>query len=534
VASRHDAIIVGGGHNGLVCGAYLAKAGLRALVLERRTLIGGACVTEETWPGYKVSTGAYVMSLMQPKIMLDLELKRHGLTVLPTPPSFLPMSACKSIVFWPEEERICAEFAQFSKNDAAAYPEYMRVLRSLTPFIRQIIWETPPNIASSRLRDLWQTARFLFRQRRYADRLYAIYDILTMCAFDYLKKWFESDEVITALGYYAPGSGTNVSMKTPGSAFALIRPLVRDNTTAAGSGGLVRGGMGSISNAIAASGREHGLEIRTDADVTRIDCSEGVATGVTLRSGERLESNCVIANTDAKTTFLKLAADSGLPDGFIREVKAIRTQSSIFKVHLAVRQLPQYTAFSANERGFSYPASVRIAPNIDYLERAYSDYREGRFSQRPFLAIFAPSLIDDTVAPKNMHILSIMGGHAPYALKHGNWDDARESLLATTLDTIEQFAPNFRRHVAHSEVLTPLDLEMRFGLPNGHVHHGDLTIDQQFIRRPVGGFADYRTPIRRLYLCGSSTHPGGGVTGVPGHNAAQEILKDRRKLRLSA
>jgi phytoene dehydrogenase-like protein len=530
VARPYDAIIVGGGHNGLVCGAYLARAGVRTLVLERRGLIGGACVTEALWPGFKVSTGSYVMSLMQPKIILDLELKRHGLKIIPTPPGFAPTPDGRSIVFWPEQERLCNEFARFSKKDAEVYPEYRRELERLTPFMQRIIWETPPDVGSTRIRDLLNTARFLMKYRQFADRFYRIYEILTMSAYDYLRKWFESDEVITALGYYAPGSGTNASMKTPGTAFCCIRPLVRDNTTAAGPGGIIRGGMGAISESIAAAGRERGLEIRTNAPVERINTAKGAATGVTLSGGEVIEARCVIANTDAKTTFLTLAKDAALPADFIRDVRGIRTQSSIFKVHLAVRQLPQYRAFSAKERGFDYPVSVRLGPSVDYLEQAFDDYRRGQMSRRPFMTVFAPSLCDNTLAPKGMHVLSVMGGHAPYQLKGREWDDAsRAELLATTLDTLEEFAPGFRQHIMHCQVLTPLDLEQRFGLPNGHVHHGDLTIDQQFVCRPVGGHADYRTPIRNLYLCGSSAHPGGGVTGVPGHNAAREILKDHRR-----
>ncbi|MBV8651647.1 MAG: NAD(P)/FAD-dependent oxidoreductase [Alphaproteobacteria bacterium] len=526
MAKAYDAIIVGGGHNGLVCGTYLAKAGLKALVLERRSLIGGACVTEEPWPGFKVSTGSYLMSLLQPKIILDLELKKHGLEVLPTTPTFAPWPDGRSIVFWPDEAKLCAEFAKFSAKDAETYPRYRRMLERLTPFIREIIWETPPNIASTRPRDLLRTAGFAFKYRKHAGLFYELYDIFTMSAYDYLTKWFESDAVIAALGYYVHGGGTNASMKMPATAFSCIRPLVRDNTTAAGTGGFVRGGMGSISNAIARCGAAHGLEVRTDAPVARINTVNGIAKGVTLADGEVLEAKCVIANANAKTTFLKLLPEAELPSDFVQNVRNIRTRSSVFKVHLAADKLPEYTAFSSAERGFAYPVSVRIGHSIDYLERAYDDAKYGGFSRQPFLTVMAPSVFDDTLTPKGMHLLSIMGGHASYELKGRGWSQAREELLQTTVDTIEAYAPGFRRHIVHSEILTPVDLEERFDLPNGHVHHGDLTIDQQFFRRPVGGYADYRTPVAQLYLCGSSAHPGGGVTGVPGHNAAREVLKD--------
>ena len=530
MASRYDAIIIGAGHNGLVCGSYLAKAGLKVLAVEARPIIGGACVTEEPWPGFKVSTCSYVMSLMQPKIILDLELKKHGLEVLPLPPGFMPMPGNRSIVFWPEEERLVAEIARFSERDAAAYPLYRRQLERLTPFVREIIWETPPNVASRRVSDLIKTAKLLFKYKKHAHLFYEIYDLLTMSAYDYLTKWFESDEVITALGYYVQGGGTNASMKAPATAFSCIRPLVRDHSTPAGPWGFVRGGMGTISKAIASFGTAHGLEVRTSARVKRIDTEGGRAVGVTLDSGEELRARAVISNANAKTTFLKLAANLPLPDDFTRNVRNIRTRSTLFKVHLGVRELPRYTDFSHNERGYPYPASVRLAPSVAYLENAFDDAKRGRIASHPILAIMAPSVCDDTVAPKGMHLLSILGGHVPYRLEGRDWDEAaRQEVLEATLRTIETFAPGFRQHVVHTELLTPVDLEQRFDLTDGHVHHGDLTIDQAFVRRPVGGYADYRTPIPALYLCGASTHPGGGVTGVPGHNAAREILKDLRR-----
>jgi phytoene dehydrogenase-like protein len=525
----HDAIIVGGGHNGLVCGAYLAKAGLRVLVLERRPIVGGACVTEEPWPGFKVSTGAYLMSLLQPRIILDLDLKAHGFEPLRPTPTFMPFPDGRSIVLWDDERRLCAEFAKFSANDAQAYPRYRAALQRLAPVMREIIWETPVDVASTRLPDQLRTARFLLKYRKYAPLFHDIYDVLTMSAYDYLRKWFESDEVIAALGYYVGGSGTNATMRMPATAFAALRPLLRDNTTSAGGWGFMRGGMGAITAAIAAAGVRHGLEVRTDAPVRQIIVADGRATGVELESGERVPASCVIANANAKTTFLRLLAPVATPEAFRRDVANIRTRSSVFKVHLGVTGLPRYSAFSAEERGFAFPGIVRIGPSIDYLERAFDDAKSGGFSRRPFLTVMVPSVFDDTITPPGMHLVTIFGGHAAYDLENREGSNAREALLQTVLDTVEAHAPGFRGSVVHSEILTPRDLEDRFDLPNGHVHHGDLTIDQAFLRRPVGGYADYRTPIRSLYLCGSSTHPGGGVTGVPGHNAAREVLRDVRR-----
>lgn len=524
--TMYDAVIVGGGHNGLVCGAYLAKAGRKVLVLERRKLIGGACVTEESWPGFKVSTASYVMSLFQPRIIQELELKKHGLEVLESTPTFTPALGNRSIVFWGDEEKFSREIALFSKKDAENYPKYRAALTRLAPMIREVIWDTPPNLSSMKLAELARTAKFFLKYRKYGPLFYELYDILTMSAYDYLSKWFESDEMIAALGYYVQGSGTNASMKSPATAFTCIRPMVRDNTTEAGPGGFVRGGMGGLTEAIARSGRTHGLEIRTDAEVARIQTQGGRATGVVLRSGEAVQARCVIANAHAKTTFLKLLPPEALPEDFLRDVRNIRSRSTVFKVHLGVTALPQYTSFSAERCGFAYPIAVRFGDSVSYLEKAFDDVKHGDISDQPFLTVMVPSLRDETLAPSGMHLMSLFGGHVAYEADEARLPGLRAKVLDKALDLIERHAPGFRQHVVHTEVLTPRDLELRFDLHGGHVHHGDLTIDQAFFRRPVGGFADYRTPIKGLYLASSSAHPGGGVTGVPGYNAAREILKD--------
>lgn len=526
----YDAIIIGAGHNGLVCGAYLAKAGLKVVNLERRSLQGGACVSEETWPGYKVSTGAYLMSLMQPKIILDLELQKYGLEVLAHSPTFVPFEDGRSIVFWPDLDKTCGEFAKFSKRDAEAYPKFRLNLEKLMPFVRDIIWETPVDPSNLSAKGILKTGRFAWKYKKHAGVIHELYDILTMSAFDYLSRWFESDEVITAIGYYATGGGTNRSMKMPATAFALLRPLLRDNGTPAGTGGLVRGGMGHISDAIAQSGKKNGLEVRTGSSVEEILVSSGKATGVRLTTGEVIIGRCVISNADAKTTFLKLVRNSPYEDSFVRNVKGIRTKSSIFKIHLALSKLPTFTAFSPDERGFDYPGSIRIGATTTYMEDAFHSHLGGYPSENPFLTIMIPSLYDKTVAPSGMHLMQIMGGHAPCTTDRMLLPEMRERLLETSIKTIARHAPDFSAEsIVHSEVLTPLDLQERFGLPDGHVHHGDLTLDQTFFQRPVGGFADYRSPLGGLYLCGSAAHPGGGVTGVPGHNAAREVLRDLKK-----
>lgn len=522
----YDAIIIGGGHNGLVCGAYLARAGLKPLVLERRDVLGGACVSEEIWPGYKVSTAAYIMALLQPKVILDLELKSFGFEVLKPPPLFQPFPDGRSLIFFDEMARTCEQIAQFSVKDAEAYPEYRAHMMRLAPFMRRIIWETPFDIASLSPRDLLKTARFFWRNRDLGKDFYQLYDILTLSAADYLDRWFESDQIKAALGFYATGGGGSAGPRSPGTAYALLRPLVRDHETAAGGWGFIRGGMGGVTQAIAASGRQHGLETRTDAEVAEIVIRNGRATGVRLASGEEFAARAVIANASAGTTFLKLVEKRHLDDGFRKTIAHLRSKGSTYKVHLGLDALPRFSAFDPVKAGFPYPAQVRIGPSLDYLEASFDPSKYGGHGARPFIVAMTPSVVDETLAPAGRHLMSIMAGHAAYDRRDGS---TNTDLLAAVAGSLEEYAPGFGNHIAESHVHSPADLERVFDLPGGHVHHGEISVDQIFFRRPAPRFADYRTPIAGLYQCGASVHPGGGVTGVPGHNAAREVLRDLRK-----
>lgn len=529
MSRTYDAVIVGGGHNGLVCGAYLSRAGMDVLVLERRHLVGGAAVTEELWPGYKVSVASYVMALLQPQVILDLELARHGFEVLKPPPMFQPFPDGRYLIFWDDLAKTCEEIARFSRKDAQAYPAYREHMRGIGLVARRILWETPPDPGSGKLGDTIDLLKFAWRYRDIGERFYDLYDTMTLSAYDLLRRWFESDAIIAALGFYASGGGANSGIKTPGSAYVLLRSFIRAHDTPAGTWGFVRGGMGAISEAIAASGRAHGMTIRTDAEVARITTRDGRATGVALRSGEEIAARSVVANASAKTTFLRLLPDGELPSAFVDRVRQIRDASTSFKVNLAVERLPTYPAFDRALAGFDHPAQVRIGPSVDYIERAHDESKYGAFSRRPVLTVMTPSLVDSTLAPNGHYVMSIFGAHAPYALRGRTWDDARDDLYATALDTWRDLAPDAGEGVLHRQVLTPVDFERIFDLPGGHVHHGELSADQIFFRRPVAHCADYRTPISSLYLCGASVHPGGGVTGVPGHNAARVVLSDLRK-----
>jgi len=529
MVSDYDAVIVGAGHNGLVCGAYLAKQGLKICVVERRGVIGGACATEEIWPGFRASIAAYNLTLLQPKIMLDLELLDHGLEVIKAPPLFEPFPDGRHILLWDDPQKTAAELGKFSQADAAQYPLYLAHLRSLAPFIRQLMWETPPDIRSASLSERWATLMLLWRSRGLIRHIYDLQELLTMSAYDFLRRWFSNPDVIAVLGFYVSMSGSLLSLTSPGSAFFLIRVMIRESNTKAGGWGVPRGGMGAVADSLARSGGRWGMEIRTGDPVSEIIVAGGKAAGVALASGSRIASRIVISNADLRTTFQRLVDPALLPAAFSRAVELFRGNGALFKINLALDARPRFTAFETARLDFDYPALVRIGPSIGYFEQAFEDARQGSFSRQPFMVSQLTTAIDPAMAPPGKHVLSLLAGYAPYRLKGRSWADARPDLLAATLSALEGYAPGITASILHAQVLTPEDLESVLGLPFGHVHHGDMALDQMFFRRPVAGYARYRSPIAGLYMCGASNHPGGGVTGVPGHNAAREVLSDRKR-----
>ncbi|MEO9338367.1 NAD(P)/FAD-dependent oxidoreductase [Mesorhizobium sp. SB112] len=529
MAETFDAVIVGGGHNGLVCGAYLARAGVKVCILERRGLVGGAAVTEEVWPGYKVSTASYIMGLLQPKVILDLELQKYGYEVLDTPSTVFPLGNGETFTNWGSIDRFCAEITKFSEKDAKAYPAYRDHLLGLAPFLKQLLFETPVDPGAKSPRDLAKLAQFVWRFRKIGSKFYDIYDLLTLSAYDYLSRWFEADEVKLVLGFFAGGGGGNSSLRSPGSAYMLVRSVVRDQNTPAGPSGLIKGGMGEISNAIRRSGEAHGMVVRTDAPVEKILVKNGSAYGVQLADAEAIHAKIVIANANAKTTFLKLLSKDALPAPFVKQIEDFRTESTVFRINLALDGLPAFPSASPN----GYPVQLTIGPSVDYMDQAHDDGRYGRISENPFLIVKTPSVVDPTLAPAGHHVMNIFGGHAPYTLREGDWDSRREELYDTVMKVLREYSPDLEKRILHRQILTPLDLERIFDLPNGHVHHGEISTDQIFFRRPAAQYADYRTPVKNLYICGASAHPGGGVTGVPGHNAARVILSERRRWRHS-
>ncbi|MCZ4351780.1 NAD(P)/FAD-dependent oxidoreductase [Roseovarius aestuarii] len=528
----YDAVIVGGGHNGLVCGAYLSKAGRRVCVLERRAILGGASVTEEVWDGYRVNTAAHMLGLLQPRVILDLELADFGYEVITPPPTVHILENGSSVTVWRETERVAAELARFSQKDAARYPEYIAHINSLGPIIRKLLWEIPPDPADLSIRGLVSKLGFAARNLGLLRRFHDISDLLTMSAYDYLSRWFESEQAMVILGYYpSAGSGQRVSIHTAGTAFFLTRGQMRENNTQAGGTGLVRGGMGRICEAIVASASRYGMETRTNAVVEKVNIDNGRATGVTLQGGEVINARTVIANASIQSVVSDLVGAEHLPADYSRAVQGLNQQSSAFKMHVATSSPPVFHTPDSPADANSPHVQYTIAPSVAYLERAYNELNSGQMSARPFLTVQIPTLADPSLAPPGKHLLSIYGGHVPVPDDMNGLAQVREKIIRTVEETIADHATITPGWIEHSQVMLPQDYEDIFGLPGGCPHHFNLALDQMFFRRPVAKFADYTTPVTGLFLCSASAHPGGGVSGVPGFNASRVVQKALRKLR---
>ncbi len=528
VESRFDVLIIGAGHNGLVAAAYLARAGRRVLVLERRELVGGACVTEELWPGFKVSTASYVNSLLRPEIIRDLRLKRHGFELLPrNPSSVTPFPDDRYLMLGPDPAFNQREVSKFSARDAEALPRYEAMLERLAAFLEPTMLMTPPDPWSGRLRDLFQLARLGRRFTRLGADGPRVVEFLTGAARPILDRWFESDQLKVTLATDAV-IGALASPSTPGTAYVLFHHVMGECGGARGVWGYVRGGMGGISQALAAAAREHGAEIRCEAPVARILVRDGRVAGVALENGEEIHAARVASNADAHVTFLKLLDPACLPDEFLEAVRAIDHSSPTLKINVALSELPDFRALPGTEPGPQHRGTIHVAPTMDTIERAYDDAKYGRPSETPILECTIPSAVDPTVAPAGKHLMSMFIQYAPTTLRAGHWDEVKESFADRCFALMDEVAPNFSRSVIERQVLSPLDLERRFGLTGGNIFQGAMTPQQLFFMRPVPGYADYRTPVRGLYLCGAATHPGGGVMGACGYNAAREILKDGR------
>jgi len=519
---HYDVILIGGGHNGLVCAAYLARAGRKVLVLERRHVLGGAAVTEEIYPGFKYSVCSYVVSLLRPEIIRELELPKHGLEILPLDGTFTPMPNGDFLWRVNDHARTRREIARHSRLDAEAYEEYGKAMVDMGRFVKPILTMTPPDPTSLDPRGLASLLSMAqrFRALSAADKYNQI-QLMTMSAIDFLDQWFETD-VLKATMAASGIIGTFLGVRSPGTAYVLLHHYMGEIDGAFRSWGLSRGGTGAISLAIAAAAREAGVEIRTEAAVSRILVTSGTAAGVVLDNGDEIRGRIVVSSVDPNLTFLRMIGADQLPEEFVEDVRRYKFRGSSGKVNLALDALPDFTSLPG--AGPHLRGAISISPAVDYMERAYDDAKYGRYSQQPYIDIVIPSLTDPSVAPPGKHVMSCFVQYAPYHLKDGSWDDHREAFGDTVINTIAGYAPNMKNIVLHRQVLTPLDLEREFGLTEGNIFQGELTLEQLFFLRPAPGWAQYRTPIRNLYMCGAATHPGGGIMGAPGRNAARCIL----------
>lgn len=523
MTQNYDALIIGGGHNGLVTAAYLAKAGKKVLVLERRPVIGGAAVTEEFWPGFKASSLADGAGRLIPQVIRELELTRHGLEVIPSDQTAVCLQPSgPAFTLWRNPDRTADELAAFSKQDAARYPDFARLIAKLSAVIGALMTTTPPDLPKPSQADVFELTKLLRPLRGMGKKdIHDTLRILPMPMADLLDEWFESDMLRGALSAQAV-TGITWGPREAGTAYTYLYSMAGGNTS-----GVVKGGLGALSNAIASAAKSWGAEIRAGAEVGHIIVKGGRATGVALASGasgEEISASIVISNADPRTTFTKLIDPSILDSFFVQSLKVIKYRGSSARVHLALNGLPQFNGLDDTP----LRSQLVIAPSLDYVQRAYDDAKYGDLSNKPCLNVRIPTLFDPSLAPSGQHVLSVTMQYAPYKLNGGWNDEARERLGDLVVNTLACYAPDLLNLVIGRKVLTPLDLETEYGLPEGSPSHGEMTLDQFLHMRPVPGYARYRAPIDGLYLCGAGTHPGGGVTGANGYNAAREILKDTK------
>ncbi len=524
-AGRYDAIIIGAGHNGLVTACYLSRAGKKVLVLERRYVVGGACVTEEIFPGFKVSTAAYLASLFRPEIVRDLRLQEYGLAVLErNPSSFTPYLDGRYLLMGPDPALNHREISKFSRRDAEAYPRYQAMLERIADVIEPLMVTTPPNLGP-RVRDIGRLLRTGLALSRLGRDIPAALEFLTGSATRILDKWFKSDQLKATLATDAV-IGTMAPPSMPGTAYVLFHHVMGETNGKRGVWGYVRGGMGSLTSALADAARDLGVTIRCDTEVARILVNDGKVTGVALARGDEFSAPVVASNADANVTFNRLVGAEHLQGTFREAINSIDYSSASLKINVALSELPDFSACRGTQPGSQHRGTIHICPSMEYLERAFEEAKEGRPSRNPLLECTIPSVVDPSVAPANSHLMSIFVQYAPYKLAGADWDSLRDRYADRCFDVLNEYAPNFKRSVIARQVLTPLDLERMFALTGGNIFQGAMARNQLFSFRPVAGFADYRTPIEGLYLCGAAAHPGGGVTGAPGYNAAREILEN--------
>lgn len=538
---KYDAIVIGGGHNGLVTAAYLAKAGKSVCVLERRHVLGGCATTEELWPGYKVSTAAYVISLFLPEITRDLRLKSYGLEILPrNPSSFTPLLDGRYLLMGPDERETCREIAKFSARDAEAYPKYQTLLERVAETLEPVLAKSAPDPLplskerrkigiAKRLRDTAKVYEMYRAMASLGDDMPAAIELLTGAARPILERWFETEVLRATLATDAI-IGAFAAPSLPGTAYVLLHHVMGEAGGARGVWGYVRGGMGGLAQALAAACHDLHVDIATESPVKRILVERESVQGVQLEDGTLIEAPLVASSVDAHLTFEVFLQPEELPADFRQGIANIDYASSSAKINLALSEPPQFTALPGSSTsgglGPHHRGTMHISPTMDYLERAYDDAKYGQPSTEPILELTMATAVDDTLAPPGKHLVSIFVQHAPYKLASGTWDDIKEKFADRCIEVLARYAPNVPGAIEHRQVLSPLDLERTFGLTGGNIMQGSMGLNQLYCFRPIAGWADHRTPIKGLYLCGAASHPGGGVMGACGKNAAEEIMRD--------